>query len=724
MSSSEDEIMEISNLPSSSNNYVSKSSETVPVDKAISLPPKTTNTIIAKISSPSASRINKRYQSKFKKEWLSNSYFSTFLRECKTDQTKAVCVTCNIQFSILNSGVGDINHHVQTKKHQDRTKSAEANPSNRIYSTFNITTTELNKLCAVEGAMVFHTVKHSHSYISHGCTIDTIKKCFPDSSTVKNITCDRTKAREIACNVLAPSLTDYIVAELKNVSSFSICYDASNKGNAKMVPIVVQFFSKTGVKHGILEFIEQMHESADALFKNIKYVLEANELKLNQLVSLGSDNTNVNVGNHHSVFALFEKLLPGLIKGTCYCHVLHNSVKHGHEHLLFDIETALLKIYSHFCRSSLRSQQLTNYFEFIDEEQQVILKHIKLRWLSLLRSIERLIGVHPIVKSYFLNLQSGECTLFFLANILPEVQNANLLLQRNYTTGVSIHGIITNLLRKLQNRLKDDFFGYKVDELFENCPIKQVGDLKQSFRLFIRSVIDYIEKYYNNYKSFYRSISIFDELDIEKVEWKFIQQCSTFVANQTIDLDDLYNDFTHIKSKYIDLKERFGGITTQVQSFIVSNLGQSKYNGAAVKNRTNLCNDCDLKDNLDDSDTNDDKPDAEIYKDKKTNKSIRPDHLWAYLLDGEHVPNLRKLIEFVFAIPASNSFCESVFSHMNFLWNNNRNKMKHDLVGAELKIKMNTHLTCTEFYDYLLTKPDILKKIRSSEKYSHIAKVP
>ncbi|CAF4465847.1 unnamed protein product, partial [Rotaria magnacalcarata] len=41
---------------------------------------------------------------------------------------------------------------------------------------------------------------------------------------------------------------------------------------------------------------------------------EANELKLNQLVSLGSDNTNVNVGNHHSVFTLFEKLLPGLIK--------------------------------------------------------------------------------------------------------------------------------------------------------------------------------------------------------------------------------------------------------------------------------------------------------------------------------------------------------------------------------------------------------------------------
>ncbi|CAF5154393.1 unnamed protein product [Rotaria magnacalcarata] len=114
-----------------------------------------------------------------------------------------------------------------------------------------------------------------------------------------------------------------------------------------------------------------MHESADDLFANIKYVLEANELKLNQLVSLGSDNTNVNVGNHHSVFALFEKLLPGLIKGTCYCRVLDNSVKHRNEHLLFDIEAALLKIYSHFCRSSVRSQELTNYFDFIEEEQKI-----------------------------------------------------------------------------------------------------------------------------------------------------------------------------------------------------------------------------------------------------------------------------------------------------------------------------------------------------------------
>ncbi|CAF5218533.1 unnamed protein product [Rotaria magnacalcarata] len=107
----------------------------------------------------------------------------------------------------------------------------------------------------------------------------------------------------------------------------------------------------------------------------------------------------------------------------------------------------------------------------------------------------------------------GECTLYFLTK-LTEVQNANLLLQRDYTTGV-------------------------IAELLENCPMRRADDLKKSFRLFVHSVIDYTEKYDNNYKSLYQSISIFDEVHIEKVEWKSVQQCSAFVVNQTIDFDGL-----------------------------------------------------------------------------------------------------------------------------------------------------------------------------------------
>jgi hypothetical protein len=95
-SSSQDEIMEISNLSSSLDNHFLEPFEPSPVDNAISVL-SNSNSLVVKRSS-SSSKANKRYSSKFKKEWLSNSYFSTFLRECKTDRTKALCITCNLQF--------------------------------------------------------------------------------------------------------------------------------------------------------------------------------------------------------------------------------------------------------------------------------------------------------------------------------------------------------------------------------------------------------------------------------------------------------------------------------------------------------------------------------------------------------------------------------------------------------------------------------------------------
>ncbi len=43
-------------------------------------------------SSSSSATITKRYLSKFKKEWLSDPKYSSFLKECKNDTTKALCI--------------------------------------------------------------------------------------------------------------------------------------------------------------------------------------------------------------------------------------------------------------------------------------------------------------------------------------------------------------------------------------------------------------------------------------------------------------------------------------------------------------------------------------------------------------------------------------------------------------------------------------------------------
>ena len=61
----------------------------------------------------------------------------------------------------------------------------------------------------------------------------------------------------------------------------------------------------------------------------------------------------------------------------------------------------------------------------------------------------------------------AECLLYFLKNVLTDVQEANLQLQKYYTTGVNLYSIITDLLRKLNNRLRDDYFGSKLMNLLE-----------------------------------------------------------------------------------------------------------------------------------------------------------------------------------------------------------------------------------------------------------------
>ncbi len=135
-SSSSCEIIEISDELSSSSSSPSLDNDSVKQFRStlerntISISSSTTASpvLVKRLSSKS----NKRYSSKFKKEWLSNSHFSSFLRECKSDATKALCIVCNVQFSIQNSGLGDIHHHTETNKHKQSTKAAEANPS-KVY---------------------------------------------------------------------------------------------------------------------------------------------------------------------------------------------------------------------------------------------------------------------------------------------------------------------------------------------------------------------------------------------------------------------------------------------------------------------------------------------------------------------------------------------------------------------------------------------------------------
>ena len=59
------------------------------------------------------------------------------------------------------------------------------------------------------------------------------------------------------------------------------------------------------------------------------------------------------------------------VLGSCYNHILHNSVKHAHKLLPIDIEKNLLCIYGHFSRSAKRIVELRSYYEFYEQDYMV-----------------------------------------------------------------------------------------------------------------------------------------------------------------------------------------------------------------------------------------------------------------------------------------------------------------------------------------------------------------
>ncbi|CAF1517367.1 unnamed protein product [Rotaria sordida] len=101
-------------------------------------------------------------------------------------------------------------------------------------------------------------------------------------------------------------------------------------------------------------------------------------------------------------------------------------------------------------------------------------------------------------------------------------------------------------------------------------------------------------------------------------------------------------------------------------------------------------------------------------------KVIRSDQLWAMLLaiNATPTPNMKKLISFLYSIPASNAYVEGIFSEMKHLLNDFHNRITSDSVAAELQIRRNGFLSCTDMLKYLLSQKELLKAISSNHKYT------
>ena len=183
--------------------------------------------------------INKGKKGVFRKDWLSNDEYSFWLQEVTHDSTKARCKACLKTFSVYADGKTALEKHRNSNAHKKSMISFQNNPA---LASFITPESELDKISATECVLAFHGVKHGHSYRSQGCNVDLIRTLFQSSNLVKAISCGKTKARAIACNVLGPYFTNKIVDDVLKSRFIHYQLMPRTKGISKCFPLLFSIF--------------------------------------------------------------------------------------------------------------------------------------------------------------------------------------------------------------------------------------------------------------------------------------------------------------------------------------------------------------------------------------------------------------------------------------------------------------------------------------------------
>ena len=417
----------------------------------------------------------------FRSEWLKEEDMSWLP---KVDYFTADCTLCRQSFSVKYDGKSAVSSHAKSATHK---RIITVQKQSKTLSAFFVKTNskENHLVILAELVSTYHGIIHHHSFASKDCGNKLLAKLCPDSAVASKLSCGSTNAASYVESILEPKAQEMCIQDLKNVFSFSIGTNASNKGDKKFFPIVVRYFCKTrGVVDAVLDFYNDSNESSEAIAHRIKSVIKKNNLSLSS-ISYSADNASVNYGKHSSAYQKLTFNNSYIVQANCNCHVLNNCVKYALKAFTFDVESFVIKTYNSFASSAKKSEVLRDFCNFLDMEYKELLRHVPTRWLSLLPAIDRLLLCWPALKSYFI-LQGEDnvadiiwtgfsceeslnilphCILNFVHNVLNIFEEAIGRLESNATTASEVHGIMVNVKEKLQQRWADKFYGSNAAEL-------------------------------------------------------------------------------------------------------------------------------------------------------------------------------------------------------------------------------------------------------------------
>lgn len=252
---------------------------------------------------------------------------------------------------------------------------------------------------------------------------------------------------------------------------YALATDGSNdNGLEKMNPLTVRIFDVNAgkVKTSLLDMCMTPSGTALDIFNAIDRCMTLFDFPWSNCVAVGVDNTNVNMGNRHSIKTMVQKKTPDVFFNDCQCHVVHNPSAFT-DATGFNVSDILVDLYYWFDQSSKRKNLLVEYSGFCDQEYHQVIKYASTRWLSLEKSVTRALQQYESLKSYFLSEKSSqarfkrlqaafhdpmtEVYLLFYQSALQIFIQLNQFLQR----GDPLIGAVSQALQRFQRLLACKF---------------------------------------------------------------------------------------------------------------------------------------------------------------------------------------------------------------------------------------------------------------------------
>lgn len=208
--------------------------------------------------------------------------------------------------------------------------------------------------------------------------------------------------------VLAPMATDILLDELRDVNFITLCSDTSNRGNFKVLPVMVRFFShKTGSHTKLMDVFRLDDETGETLFNKLKSVGEKYGV-WSKVQAFSADNAKENFGGltrggDKNVFSRLRKELGDQIIGIgCPSHLVHKSIEKACDQFqpFYNIEAIVVNIYNHFKTSTTRNTRLQQLID-LDEAELKLLGYSSTRFIGLRGCIDRIIKNFDVLKYFF-----------------------------------------------------------------------------------------------------------------------------------------------------------------------------------------------------------------------------------------------------------------------------------------------------------------------------------